>query len=140
MRDAETNLSQRGNYLSRVGTNRDRRRFERRTCNFLGRILFTAQGTRGITQYVVQAIDISEGGVKIFTQFQKDIPRHFYFYVGKYQHGIGCAVVGRGTDLLRCEFLNEQKPELVDFLAKVTNAHQTLGELKHKLFGYKSPQ
>ncbi len=140
MRDADTILSQRGNYLSRVGTSNNRRRFERRTCNFLGRILFTAQGTRGITQYVVQAIDISEGGVKIFTQFQKDIPRHFYFYIGKYQHGIGCAVVGRGTDILRCEFLNEQKPEVIDFLAKVTNPHQTLGELKHKLFGYKPPQ
>ncbi len=134
MDTSSTNLV--GNYLSRIAPKYERRRFERRKCNFLVRILFTTKGTRNIAQYVALAQDISEVGIRLYSEQTKDIPKHFYIFIGKYQHGVGCIVVGREKDILRCEFIKEEQTKIVDFLAKVTNPNQTLGLLKHPLFGY----
>ncbi|MBB4064156.1 PilZ domain-containing protein [Gellertiella hungarica] len=139
MKEEGSNTSQVGNYLSRIRPQYERRRFERRKCNFMARVLFTAKGTREITQYIVLTQDISEVGVRLHTEFVKDIPKHFYLFVGKYQHGIGCIVVGREKDILRCEFIKEEQTKLVDFLARVSNPNQTLGLLKHPLFGFPPP-
>lgn len=128
--------SQMGNYLSRIAPKYERRRFERRKCNFMARILFTTKGNRNIAQYITLALDISEVGVKLQTEFAKEIPKHFYLFVGKYQHGIGCIVVGREMEVLRCEFIKEERTKIVEHLAGVTNPNSTLGLIKHPLFGY----
>ena len=133
MKEQIVSNNQVGNYLSKIRPKYERRRFERRKCNFMGRVLFTERGTRCITQYIVIALDISEVGIRIHTTYTKEIPRHFYFFVGKYQHGIGCIVVGRDKDILRCEFIKEESTKLVDFLAQVKNPNSTLGELKTAL-------
>nr|WP_316652413.1 PilZ domain-containing protein [uncultured Gellertiella sp.] len=126
--------SQKGNYLSRIRPPSERRRFERRKCQFMARALFTAKGTRGITQFIVMAVDISEVGVRLYTEQEKDIPRHFYFFVGKHQHGIGCTVIAREKNILRCEFMTEQDQRMVDYLAGVTNPSATLGMLTNPVF------
>lgn len=133
----DTNLI--GNYLSRVAQKYERRRFERRKCNFMVRILFTTKGNRNIAQYIAIAQDISEVGIRLYTEQGKDIPKHFYIFVGKYQLGVGCIVIGREKDILRCEFIKEQPTKIVDHLAAVTNPNQTLGLIKHPLFGYTPP-
>ena len=111
MKEIETATGQIGNYLSRIRPQYERRRFERRKCNFLARLLFTLKGCRNITQYIVGVEDISEVGVRVATDHGKDIPRFFYLFVGKYQHGIGCFVVGREKGILRCEFIRRSRPE-----------------------------
>ncbi len=134
-----SNTSLVGNYLSRIAPKYERRRFERRKCAFMARILFTTKGNRNIAQYIVLAQDISEVGVRLFTEQAKDIPKHFYLFVGKHQLGMGCIVVGREKDILRCEFIKEQPTKIVDHLAGVTNPNSTLGLIKHPLFGYVAP-
>lgn len=126
----------RGNYLSRLRPLTERRRFERRKCHFMARAFFTANGFHGIKEFIVTASDISEGGVRLETEHAADIPKHFYLYVGQYQLGIGCVVVWRGQEQLRCEFIKEEMSHYIDFLATIDDPEATLVELQHPLFGY----
>lgn len=128
-----------GNYLSRIAPKHERRRFERRKCAFMARALFTTKGNRNIAQYIVLAQDISEVGIRLYTEQAKEIPKHFYLFVGKHQLGIGCIVIGREKDVLRCEFIKEAPTKIVDHLAGVSNPNSTLGLIKHPLFGYVAP-
>lgn len=136
MPDTKKTSERIGNYLSRFHRATERRRFERRRCNFLARAFFTANGFHGITEYIVTAQDISEGGIRLQTDSAADIPRHFYLYVGQYQLGIGCAVVWRGEGQLRCEFIKDEQTRFVEFLAEVSDPGSTLVEIHHPLFGF----
>lgn len=102
----------------------------------MARAFFTANGFHGITEFIVTAQDISEGGIRLKTDNQAEIPKHFYLYIGQYQLGIGCAVVWRGDQQLRCEFIRDEQTRFVDFLAEVSDPGSTLVEIHHPLFGF----
>jgi hypothetical protein len=127
------------NYLSRLITAPDRRRSQRHGCHFLARAYFTSHGTRGIREFEVAVLDISQHGVCLSSLHADELPAHFYLYVGHYQHSIGCAIVKRQDEIVRCEFLKTEQQEMIEFLASVTDPRLTLSQIQHPLFGLAPP-
>lgn len=136
MKGSSSTVTGKGNYLSRLKPDYERRRFRRYECSFMARVFFTIHGARGIREYIVEACDISELGIRFTSENAEDIPLHFYLYIGQYQHSVGCAVVAREDNVLRCEFLVEESSAMIEFLASVADPASTLAEIRHPVFGY----
>jgi hypothetical protein len=125
-----------GNYLSRLMIEDEKARDAPRGCYFMARACFTSRGVRGARELLVEVLDISETGVRLFCKRPHLLPAHFYLCIGHYQHAIGCATTDRNGELIWCDFLRAQSQQLVDYLASVPSPQSTLSAIRHPLFGH----
>lgn len=124
-----TTVSEKGNYLSRLSRQKENRRWDRRKCNFLVRVMYTKDGLKNISVLRAGVQDISEGGALAIMPYD-EVPKFFYMIIGKYQLQIGCSVVSHKKPIVRIEFLQDQDSALIDFLASTARATDTLNFMK----------
>ena len=120
---------EKGNYLSRLSRQKENRRWDRRKCNFMVRIMYTKDGLKNISVLRAAVQDISEGGALAIMPYD-EVPKFFYMIIGKYQLQIGCSVVSHKKPIVRIEFLQDQDSALIDFLASTARATDTLNFMK----------
>lgn len=119
-------------YLSKFASEPERRRWPRRTCHFMVRLVYTAKGIRRLCAVKATIVDISEGGARINTGLPT-IPDHFYVVLGNYDYFIGSSVVNRSDAQLNIEFLKEQKTALIEALSAVKFPLSTIQDIKSNL-------
>lgn len=116
-------------YLSKLAASPERRRWPRRNCHFMVRLVYTAKGIRRLNAVKATIVDISEGGARINTGFSA-IPDHFYIVLGNFEYFMGVSVVNRSKSQLNIEFLKEQKTQLIDTLSSVEFPMSTIQDIK----------
>ena len=126
---AKTNPPMKGNYLSRLSREQEKRKWERRRCNFMVRAMFTKDGLKNISVLKAAIQDISEGGALAIMPYD-DVPRFFYMVIGQNQLRIGCSVIYVKKPMVRIEFMQPQNSALIDFLASTSRSGDTLNFMK----------
>lgn len=122
-------IPEKGNYLSRLSRQKENRRWDRRKCNFMVRIMYTKDGLKNISILKAAVQNISEGGALAIMPYD-EVPKFFYMVIGKYQLQIGCSVVSHKKPIVRIEFIQEQDSALIDFLASTSRATDSLNFMK----------
>jgi hypothetical protein len=118
------------NYLSRIGEKQDERRWMRRECNIMVRVMFPSKGVRKVTILNARILDISEGGALAIIPYE-NVPKHFYIAIGKFQHNIGCVAKLIKKENVHIEFIKVQNGNLINYLSRFDNKFETLQELKY---------
>ena len=127
------------NYLSRMGERQDERRWLRRECNIMVRVMFPFIGIRKVAVLNARLLDISEGGALAVIPY-KDVPKYFYIVIGKFQYNIGCVAKLIRNEFVHTEFIKIQNTNLINYLSRFDNKYETLSQLKYDFAIFKKTE
>lgn len=93
----------------------DQRDWFRRKVDFTVRLIFPTRGIREVNSAIFKLQDLCEGGASLYIGGVKSVPDFFYMQFGDERSElIGCYLVGRDHDVLRCQFSEIMPTEKVD--------------------------
>jgi Ni,Fe-hydrogenase maturation factor len=128
--DSSGTAASSSHYLSKIVEQNEARRWLRRDCSLMVRVMFPAQGVRKVAILNARLMDISEGGALAVVPYE-NIPKHFYMVIGKFQYNIGCVARNIRKEFVHIEFIRIQNTNLINFLSRIDNKFDTLNELKY---------
>ncbi|MBB4064157.1 hypothetical protein [Gellertiella hungarica] len=108
--------------------------FERFSCHFQARALYTSKGCRNIQEFTVDVREISRRDLVVTSPLTSFLPDAFTLILGSRQYGLGCAVTLRRRDRLRCALIRPESTDLVAFLSSLSDPAVTLRTLYHPMF------
>jgi hypothetical protein len=91
------------------------RKWARREVDFSARLVFPTRGIREVNTAIFQLQNLSEGGASIYVGAIKSVPDFFYLQFGdENSELVGCYLVERTAEILRCRFSSEMETSQVD--------------------------
>lgn len=95
-------------------------------CNFQARALYTRRGCRQIQEFTVEVFEISRQSLRLRSALASFLPDSFTLILGARQYGIGCCVVGRVKNTVRCNLIRRETDSMVAYLSTLRDPRTTL--------------
>jgi len=117
-------------YLGKLVEEIEARRWLRRDCDLMVRVMFPAKGVKQVVILNARLIDISEGGTLAIIPYEQ-VPTHFYIIIGKFQYNIGCVARKVDREYVHVEFIKTQNTRLINYLSRLERRFDSMNELKY---------
>lgn len=82
----------------------------------------------------MEVFEISSLSLRLRSPFATILPDDFTLILGARQHGMGCSVVDRFRNTIRCNLIRRETADMVSYLSSLRNPQATLEEIQDPLF------